>query len=75
MQRWWDWIVHKVGGSGLMSEVPLYCEYMKDREVTREGMFISHTVFLNSFCKGRFLQKFVGLFFISVIVKDKLTDL
>jgi hypothetical protein len=36
---------------------------------------ISHKVFLNSFYKSRFPHKYVNLFFISVIVKDKLTNL
>ena len=36
----------------------------------------SHKVFLKSFCKANFIQiRFVNLFFILVIVKDKLTDL
>jgi len=37
--------------------------------------FISHEVFLTSFYKSQFLQKFVELFFILVIVEDKLTIL
>jgi hypothetical protein len=32
-------------------------------------------VLLKSFCKSQFPHKFVNLFFILVIVKDKLTDL
>ena len=36
---------------------------------------ISQKVFIKSFFKRRFPQKFVNLFFIFVIVKDKLTDL
>ena len=36
---------------------------------------ISHKVFLKSFCKSQFPHKSVNLFFISVTVKDKLTDL
>jgi len=36
---------------------------------------LSHTVFLKSFCKSRFPHKSVNLFFILVIVKDKLTDM
>ena len=34
-----------------------------------------HTVFIMSFCKRQFPHKSVNLFFISVIRKDKLTDL
>ena len=33
------------------------------------------TVFLRSFCKSQFPHKAVNVFFILVIVKDKLTDL
>jgi hypothetical protein len=36
---------------------------------------ISHKVCLKSFCKNQFPHKFVNLFFVLVIVKDKLTDL
>ena len=36
---------------------------------------ISHKVFLKSFCKSQLPNKSVNLFFILVIVKDKLTDL
>jgi hypothetical protein len=32
-------------------------------------------VFLKSFCKSRLPNKFVNLFFMLVMVKDKLTDL
>ena len=38
-------------------------------------VFISHKEFLKSFCKSQFPRKFVNLFFILGIVKDKLTDL
>ena len=44
----------------------------------REGsqyVFISQKVFLKSFCKSQFPHKSVHLFFISVIVEDKLTNL
>jgi len=37
--------------------------------------FISHKVLLKPFCKSQFPHKSVNLFFILVIVKDKLTDL
>ena len=37
--------------------------------------FISHEVFFKSFCKSQFPHKSVNLFFILVIVKDRLTDL
>ena len=40
----------------------------------RLGDLISQKVF-KSFCKSQFPHKFVNLFFISVIIKDKLTDL
>ena len=36
---------------------------------------ISHKVFRTSFCKSQFPHKSVNLFFILVIVMDKLTDL
>jgi len=36
---------------------------------------ISHKVFLKSFCKGQSPHKSVNVFFILVIVKDKLTGL
>ena len=39
------------------------------------GIFISHRVFLKLFCKSQFPHKSVNLFFILVIIKDKLTDL
>ena len=38
-------------------------------------VFISHNVFSNSLIKSEFLQKSVDLFFILVVVQDKLTDL
>jgi len=38
-------------------------------------MFISHKVFLRAFCKSRLTHKSVNVFFILVIVKNKLTDL
>ena len=38
-------------------------------------MFISHKVFLKSFCKSQFQHRFVNSFFILVIVKGTLTDL
>ena len=38
-------------------------------------MFISHKVFFKSVCESQFPNKSVNLFCISVIVKDKLTDL
>ena len=37
-------------------------------------MIVSHKVLVKSFCKSRFPHKSVYLFFILVIVKDKLTD-
>ena len=37
--------------------------------------FISHKILLKSCCKSQFLQKFVDLFFISVIIKNTLTHL
>ena len=39
------------------------------------GTLISRRVVLKSFCKREFPHKSVNLFFILVIVKDKLTDL
>ena len=36
---------------------------------------ISQKVFIKSFCKSQFPHKSVNLFFISVMIKDKLTDL
>ena len=39
------------------------------------GKLISHKVLLKSFCKSQFSHKSVNLFFILIIVKDKLTDL
>jgi len=36
---------------------------------------ISHKVFVKSFCKSRFPHKSVNLFFMSVIIKNTLTDL
>ena len=36
---------------------------------------VPQKVFIKSFCKSQFQHKFVNLFFILVIVKDKLTDL
>jgi len=41
----------------------------------RRCVLISFIVFLNSLCKSRFPHKFVNLFFILVIVKDKFMDL
>ena len=37
--------------------------------------FISHEVSIKSFCKSQFPHKLVNLFFTSVMMKDKLTDL
>ena len=39
------------------------------------SVFIPQKVFLKSFCESRFSHKSVNLFSISVIVKEKLTDL
>ena len=38
-------------------------------------ILISHKVFFKPFCISQFAHKFVNLFFLLVIVKDKLTDL
>ena len=40
----------------------------------RKFKIISHEVFMKSFLGSQFPQKSVNIFFISVIVKDKLTD-
>ena len=45
-----------------------------DRSIT-EHSFVSLKVFMKLYCTSRFAHKVVNLFFISVIVKDKLTDL
>ena len=37
--------------------------------------FISHKVLIKSFCKSQFPHKSVNLFFILIIIKDKLTNL
>ena len=39
------------------------------------GRFVSHKVFITLFCKDEFPQKNVNFFFISVTIKDELTDL
>ena len=39
--------------------------------IKTSSVFISQKVFLTSFCKSQFPNKFVNLFFISVIIKDK----
>ena len=36
---------------------------------------ISHKMFIKAFLKSQFPHKFVNLFFILVLAKDKLTDL
>ena len=46
-----------------------------DRPADVSHHLISHKMFLKSFCKSRFPHKFVNLFFISAVVKDKLTNL
>ena len=44
-------------------------------ELMRPQVFIPHIEFFQSFRKSQFPHKSVNLFFILVIVKDKLTDL
>ena len=46
-----------------------------DPDDNSKNRLLSHIAFLRLFCKSQFPHKFVNLFFISVIVKDKLTDL
>jgi hypothetical protein len=67
-----------------MSEVPLYRVHGKgpfDRRTLHLSLktcpddLISQTVLIKSFCKSQFLHKSVNLFFILVIMKDKLKDL
>jgi hypothetical protein len=62
-----------------MSKVPLRLNPRPDAGLGHsncsELTLVSHKVFLKPFCKSLFLQKSVNLFFILVIVKDKLTDL
>ena len=41
----------------------------------RRSAFISHKVFINSFCESQFPHKFDNLFFILVIAKDELKNL
>ena len=55
--------VHAIQGSGVMGLG------------FRGSGFISHNLFLKSFGRSQFSHKFVNLFFIFVVVKDKLTDL
>ena len=54
-----------------MSEVPLYTFVMRFVQVPD---LISLKVFKMLFCKSKFLHEFVNVFFIIVIVKDKLTN-
>ena len=44
-------------------------------ELEEGAAFISHKLFIKSFCKSQFLHKSVNLFLILVIIKDKFTDL
>ena len=41
----------------------------------RQQDLISQKVFTKSICESKFPHKFVNLFFMSVVMKDKLTDL
>ena len=50
----------------------LYQEFLK---VTTPANSISQKVFITSFRNSEFPLKFVNVFFIIVIIKDKLTDL
>ena len=45
------------------------------RRLLLRRLFISQKVLIKSCCKSQFLHKPVNLFFILVIVKDKLTDI
>ena len=60
---------------GLVSwhpEMPLEPRYPTKRGKRQD--LISHKVSLKSFCRSQFPQKIVNVFFILVIVNDKLTD-
>ena len=43
--------------------------------LSSRGSLISHQVSLKSICKSQFPHKFVNVFFLSLIAKDKSTDL
>jgi len=65
-----------------MSEVPLYLDVgvilhhgLELRPSAEHTRFISHRVFSESFCKSQFPHKSIKLFFVLVIIKDKLTNL
>jgi len=63
-----------------MREVPLQTDPVRrvcsaaEKEIA-SSTFISHKGILKSLCKSQFPHKFVNVFFILLIVKDKLTDL
>ena len=54
---------------------PVYRQHLALGILWHSLGLISHKVFVKLFCKRQFPHKFVNLFFILVIVKDKLTDL
>jgi hypothetical protein len=49
--------------------------FFQGRSTAGEEKLISQKVVINSSCKNQFPHKFVNLFFISAMMKDKLTDL
>ena len=63
--RFWPWL----SGTSPQKHVS-YSLYTRKRYRS-----ISHQVFRKSFCKSQFPNRFVNLFFILVMIKDKLTDL
>ena len=54
---------------------PFPCMKLLGISVKRNTLLSAQKVFLKSFCKSRLPNKFVNLFFMLVMVKDKLTDL
>jgi len=63
------------GGRGVGFGVQRWSRLRTRTQVNCGESYISHEVFITSFCKSPFSHKSVNVFFILVTVKDDLTDL
>ena len=71
-------VLHRVKGYRLAKPTRVFCSELLERgllKVVCPCTLISQKVFITSLCKSQFPHKSVNLFFILVIVKDRLTDL
>ena len=66
---WGETSAQALISAGADEEIPHFTEHSK------RLAFISHKVFMKSFCRSEFPRNFVNLVLILVTVKDKLTDL